>query len=189
MKLLNLLNQKFGRLTVIAHAENIKRDTAWICKCDCGKTKIIKTKYLRGGGSKSCGCLMIDMAKELNKQKKEKRKFEPYISSARRVWSKNYKELSFDDFFKLSQQNCFYCGSEPSNRFNIHKQRASSAITKLNGTFVYNGLDRIDSSKKHSVDNVVPCCKYCNYAKRDQNINDYIKHIEQMYNFIFNNNS
>ncbi len=29
------------------------------------------------------------------------------------------------------------------------------------------GLDRIDNSKGHTADNVSPCCKECNFARRD----------------------
>lgn len=34
---INLLGQKFGKLTVIQEAENHKGRTAWLCQCDCGK--------------------------------------------------------------------------------------------------------------------------------------------------------
>ena len=36
MPKLNLLNEKYGMLTVIAEAPNINGRTAWLCKCDCG---------------------------------------------------------------------------------------------------------------------------------------------------------
>ena len=54
---LNLINKKFGKLTVISKAENIKGRTAWNCKCDCGKEVIVTTQKLRNGTTRSCGCL------------------------------------------------------------------------------------------------------------------------------------
>lgn len=55
---LNLLGEHFGNLVVIQEALNKdNRRTAWLCQCDCGNTKIIGTKELRNGETKSCGCL------------------------------------------------------------------------------------------------------------------------------------
>lgn len=53
----NLIGQKFGRLTVIARAENNKRgQTRWLCKCECGNEKIVGAYLLKSGQTKSCGC-------------------------------------------------------------------------------------------------------------------------------------
>ena len=36
----NLLNKRFGKLLVVARAENNKNgNTRWYCKCDCGGEK------------------------------------------------------------------------------------------------------------------------------------------------------
>ena len=55
-KKLDLTGQKFGKLTVLAPAENIKDRTAWLCRCDCGKETVVKTCRLRNGRAVSCGC-------------------------------------------------------------------------------------------------------------------------------------
>lgn len=54
---INLIGRKFGRLLVVAEAENRHGRTAWKCKCDCGKIKIIGGKTMIDGNVKSCGCL------------------------------------------------------------------------------------------------------------------------------------
>lgn len=54
---INLLGQRFGKLVVIAPAENYKGRTAWLCQCDCGNQKIVTTKLLKDGITRSCGCL------------------------------------------------------------------------------------------------------------------------------------
>lgn len=66
-KKLNLLGQKFGRLTVIAPAKNDGKRTQWLCKCNCGNQKIVKTEHLRSGICKSCGCLQKESARENGK--------------------------------------------------------------------------------------------------------------------------
>lgn len=55
-KKLDLTGQRYGRLMVLAPAENIGGRTAWLCRCDCGQETIVKTYHLRSGHTKSCGC-------------------------------------------------------------------------------------------------------------------------------------
>jgi len=67
MKLIDLTNKKFERLTVVERAENSKNGEAkWLCKCDCGKLKIVKGNHLREGTIKSCGCLESENEKTVN---------------------------------------------------------------------------------------------------------------------------
>lgn len=55
-KIKNLIGQRFGVLTVIKRAENIGGRAAWLCKCDCGNTKIARSSNLQKGHTQSCGC-------------------------------------------------------------------------------------------------------------------------------------
>ena len=55
-KRLDLTGQRFGLLTVVVPAERIGRRTAWLCRCDCGGERIVKTVHLREGKVTSCGC-------------------------------------------------------------------------------------------------------------------------------------
>lgn len=66
-KKLNLTNQRFGKLLVVEEAERIHKSDGvmWLCKCDCGNFKVISSGNLRGGDTKSCGCLHIETAKKL----------------------------------------------------------------------------------------------------------------------------
>lgn len=43
-------------MTVLGPAENIGDRTAWRCRCDCGRVVDIRTRCLRGGHTRSCGC-------------------------------------------------------------------------------------------------------------------------------------
>ena len=52
----DLSGQRFGKLTVLAPAENVGGKTAWLCRCDCGREVAVKTHHLRSGHTKSCGC-------------------------------------------------------------------------------------------------------------------------------------
>ncbi len=65
MPAMEIINQKFGRLTVIGQSESIGRYAAWECKCECGNTKIVKGVFLRKGKTKSCGCLQGERKNDL----------------------------------------------------------------------------------------------------------------------------
>lgn len=54
----NLVGQKFGKLSVESRAEKITggRQTFWACSCDCGNKFMACTANLRSGVASSCGC-------------------------------------------------------------------------------------------------------------------------------------
>jgi hypothetical protein len=62
----DLLNKKFGRLTVIAFEDVIHNRVYWRCKCECGGVVVKPANSLRNGDVKSCGCLPHDMLIERN---------------------------------------------------------------------------------------------------------------------------
>jgi len=60
--LIDLMGQRFGRLTVVSRAENSKQCQArWNCVCDCGGKTTTTGQHLRDGNTKSCGCLQRDI--------------------------------------------------------------------------------------------------------------------------------
>lgn len=49
---------RFGKLVAVRLSERDKHgNTMWVCLCDCGKEMITRQERLRGGRTKSCGCL------------------------------------------------------------------------------------------------------------------------------------
>lgn len=54
---LDLTGQRFGKLSILGPAENIGVQTAWKCRCDCGRETVVTTKRLRAGRTVSCGCV------------------------------------------------------------------------------------------------------------------------------------
>lgn len=55
----NLAGQRFGRLTAIKDSGKRKYTYAvWECVCDCGKKMFVISRSLRGGDTRSCGCLI-----------------------------------------------------------------------------------------------------------------------------------
>lgn len=64
-----MIGKKFCKLTVISVADyDIGTSKSYLCKCDCGKEKIIKKCNLKNGHAKSCGCLKEDYKKKREKE-------------------------------------------------------------------------------------------------------------------------
>lgn len=63
-KFADLTGQRFGRLLVLEYIgsqiapHKQKYLSLWLCKCDCGTTKIIRGANMLSGATRSCGCLM-----------------------------------------------------------------------------------------------------------------------------------
>lgn len=66
-KKIDLTGKMFSRLLVLGYAYTKRRKTYWKCRCDCGNVRIVYSANLRGGKSKSCGCLHKEIAAEANR--------------------------------------------------------------------------------------------------------------------------
>lgn len=54
---MDLINKTFGKLIVLQPTvKNKRHEQLWLCLCECGKQKEIKTFNLTSGKTKSCGC-------------------------------------------------------------------------------------------------------------------------------------
>lgn len=127
------------------------------------------------------GCLDLENRANLVSKRT---KYHPSIASAKKAWTNNYNDgISFEDFLKLSQMPCYYCGAAPSNICNAAKKNKSSDFVKENGNFKYNGLDRLDNSKPHTLENCVPCCKWCNLSKNNRSVEEFLKWAKRLAKF------
>lgn len=57
LKLNDLTGSQFGLLKVVNRAENAKDGaTRYICRCECGAIKVVRSKHLVSGAIDNCGC-------------------------------------------------------------------------------------------------------------------------------------
>lgn len=54
--MIDLTGKRFGMLIAIKRVENRKKQTRWLCQCDCGCESIVFYSALVNELSKSCGC-------------------------------------------------------------------------------------------------------------------------------------
>lgn len=173
----NLRNDMTGkrseRLSIIKRIENKNNKVMYECQCDCGNIVEVRADSLQQKkfhNTRSCGCLQKEKAKEIGircrKDPYIKLNNDMYVKYRRRCILSNKKwDISKEDFKNLINANCHYCNSTPSNKL-IHPHIKNEIL-------LYNGIDRIDSSKGYEFGNVLSCCAICNYAKNDYSIEEF----------------
>lgn len=180
----DLSGQQCNRLTVISLAGKDRQNKpVWKCRCACGKEKNIRAKSLKSGNIKSCGCLAIEVLHRVRKFAIGAIRLPLGVSAARgllcrykrdaRVAGRTW-DLTDEEALSLMQQSCSYCGIEP-------RQVATSGGSGGNGSFLYNGIDRINPKLGYARENVCPCCKTCNTAKMQMTYGEFIDWINRVH--------
>lgn len=164
------MEQKFGRLTLVRQT-TLHGRPAWECLCDCGAMTVVQAKRLLradGRGTKSCGCAGNWKARKLPlREYAVQRLLGRYKRGAsKRTLFWNLSDSSFD---LLLERNCFYCGTSPSTK-----------LIRKGETFLYSGIDRLNSRLGYTTDNTVPCCATCNRMKSDMSYGEFILHIQKI---------
>lgn len=157
--------------------------TYWMyrCKCNCGEIFECRQTNI----DKRIGCQKCTARKSVTKRSiiehngieqhgLKLRKYKEYQKGA--LKRKLEFNLSFDDFLFLSSQKCAYCGEIP----HIYPGDLTY-MQKDCAPWERNGIDRVDSKKGYSLENCVPCCEKCNYAKHDLSIDDFKNWIIKIY--------
>ena len=157
----DISGEVFGNLKVIG--KNFKRKNKtlyWDLKClVCGNICYAQSSDLKRGRVNYC-----------SKCNNKKSKLMPY-----RNLYENYKRgaknrnlewaLNFELFYTLIKSKCNYCGYPP-------KQILWKGGWKNKA--IYNGLDRVDNKKGYTKSNTVTCCKFCNFAKNNLNVEEFL---------------
>ena len=130
--------------------------------CPCGTPRIIR----RSNTGRVALCASCRQA-EGRRKSAAVRASTPERKAANDAWSEyrlNARKkgvefaLSREEFVDLRSRPCQYCGkSAPS------------------------GVDRVDNNLGYIAGNVAPCCRRCNYAKRDMAVSTFLKWVTTVY--------
>lgn len=161
---INLTGKQFGRLSVIA-----KTTWGWLCRCKCGQEKPASASDLFRGKAKSCGCLKREKKTAFGVAARNY----VFAKYRRQAKARGYAwELSSEQFDELTCQDCHYCGLPPSNT--THRRQ---------DPFTYSGIDRKNNDVGYTTDNVVPCCKTCNFLKRQTPYEEFVAYLNRVVEF------
>jgi len=79
----------------------------------------------------------------------------------------------FLEYVKIHGSNCFYCKEPWTYTFNTYvpgNGRNTDKGKSRKKSIKNLSIDRLDSSKTYSIDNIVFCCTECNLSKKDISI-------------------
>jgi hypothetical protein len=66
----DLTSKRFERLLVLKrHGSDRRGQAKWLCRCDCGKERVVLGSNLTNGQTRSCGCLARDGVAQRNRDK------------------------------------------------------------------------------------------------------------------------
>lgn len=155
----NLLGQKFGRLLVVERVSRGKTSFYWRCICYCGSNKevILSGNALLCRNTKSCGCLK-------NRHNSNHPCFNGYKKITGTMWrritdgakSRNYN-------FDLTIQDAWEVFEKQNNKCALSGIKIVFGETRKEETTA--SLDRIDSSKGYTKDNIQWTHKDINWMK------------------------
>ena len=178
----DLTGFKFGALTVIgfSHRKVVKKGTKlfWYCQCECSAVRQVMSYHLTNNEVASCGMCSISRINKSNNSHTKlpfgeanfRRIYQGYIGNAKTKG--RAFEISMEEFRVLVAADCHYCGRPPVAR---QVKRKHVGLCKANG------LDRTDSNKPYTLDNVVTCCSYCNTMKLDMTYSEFVEHIKRIH--------
>lgn len=110
----DLTGMKFGRLTVVKFDHKKGKKTYWLCKCDCGNTKLVRSDCLKQGQVQSCGCLKKEQNYK-NLTLYSKAKEITYIDKICPHCGKHFTVEKTDKNRKFCSQECAYKHSRGEN--------------------------------------------------------------------------
>lgn len=173
-KAVKLNGKQFDKLKVIELDGIYNHHAYYHCICSCGKRKSISGTSLISGKVKSCGCIRF---KNPTYRYITGNEFSAVRTRAR--LRKKEFSITISDIDNLYQKQNGKCALTGINIvFNTCKKLGTSKIIRGNAS-----VDRKDSSKGYTVDNIQLIDKDVNFAKQAKSDEDFIKMCELVVNF------
>ncbi len=150
----DLTGQKFGRLTAMERIQGNQR-SLWMCKCECGGTKIVSLGNLKSGAVRSCGCLARETTRD--------RSFKHGETKTRLWWiwcgmRQRCEKVNNKDYSRYGGRGITVCNE-------WHEYASFRDWAMSNGYSADLTIDRIDNDGCYCPDN----CRWVSALAQDNN--------------------
>jgi len=166
--------QTYGKWTVIReYSRKSSKNRNWyhLCQCECGNHQHVLGGNLKMGKSNQCMKCSVESEDTL-----QNKIFRAYKSSAKDRGHSFDLDLTY--FLKEIDKPCHYCGAKNSRTTSTYHKDESKRRHLLS-----NGLDRVDNNIGYTEENCVPCCTTCNSMKMCLGKDEFLTHIQKIYDF------
>ena len=173
----DITGKKFNKLTALTFSHlNKSRHAVWICKCECGNETTAQSRFLINGAKKSCGCIRNEVGSHTSSWKGygglSKTRFSKIIVDAK---NRNIDfNLSIEflwDLFQKQNGKCVISGEPICFPNKVHESDGTAS------------LDRIDSNKDYSEDNVQWVHKDINVMKWNLSQDKFFDWIKKIHTY------
>lgn len=142
------------------------------------RTKLCKRNNTFYTSNICLDCTHLQEREHNNTKYATNKKFRIKVKERANIWTKNNPLR-----YKYSQYK--YRALDRSYSFHLTIEQFSNIIIKpchYCGEEVSEGIDRKDNSIGYEIENCLPCCALCNFAKRNMGYNEFIGLVCKIYN-------
>lgn len=181
---IDITGKRYGKLVALEYAGYLRTGPhpkrSFRFQCDCGAVVVKTLMDVRQADTISCGCHKRELARAWGTRSRltEGESSFRALYAVYRARGKQLNvlfKLTVDEFRALTSGSCYYCNAAPSQR----KRATASSF----GTYLYNGIDRLDNDLGYVQGNVVSCCGPCNKAKREMHVSEFLDLVRRIYHW------
>lgn len=179
MKRADHSGKQYGNLIAVRFVECKKTEssehTYWLFKCLCGQESVKSVSHVMRGKFQSCGCKNSEMEQKKMRQKPHPlspllRAYQAHRNNATKRGLVSY--LTRDQYIKIIQQPCTYCGFSYRRSYVNNKPR--------NDSIPANSADRRNNEPYYKVENSISACFICQIMKNKHPETFFIDHIKKI---------
>lgn len=154
----DLTGRKVGKLTVVENLGVFNRKRRWLCQCECGNTKEVDQGRLTYESVRSCGCIQ-----HVEGEKHAQWRGHGEISGNRWDAIQRKRRHAEDREFTITIEEAWNLFLKQDRKCALSGMELE--FGKTNKDHFTASLDRIDSSKGYTIDNVQWLHKHVNWMK------------------------